>query len=118
MIRDSRKKFFDGSTGKTVPGLGVEMVTYHLGREEYCKRKANAKPNPDTEERMSIFREIHKLLDYGLSKNETLQRVTEKFQDSKYTDFFKSWVEDQYNKRIRQLVNKQKKHESDVDREK
>ena len=99
MISDSRKRFFDASAGKVVPGLGVEMVAYHLGREEYCKRKAKEKQSPDTKERMSIFNEIYKLLKYGLSKNETLQIITEKFQDSKYTDFFKSWVEDQYNKR-------------------
>lgn len=27
MISDSRKRFFDASNGKAVPGLGVEMVT-------------------------------------------------------------------------------------------
>lgn len=116
MFLDSKKDFLYAKRGKAVPGLSVKLVKHHLDREEYYKRKASMEQNPDTKERMSIFKEIYKLLDYGLSKNETLQIITEKFQDSKYTDFFKSWIEDQYKKRGKKLTNNLKKEKSDIER--
>lgn len=64
-------------------------------RVEYEKRK---KEDTDTNERVNIHFEIKRLIGYGLPQQEIVERLTEKFADSKYQMFFKNWVDDQYKK--------------------
>ncbi len=56
-------------------------------REEYRKKK---KEDEDTIERRGIYAEIKRLIRYGLPQTEVVERLKEKFPNSKYQMFFQN----------------------------
>ncbi len=89
-----------GTSGKRNATRSYERIVsgleYKQKRVEYRKKKQE---DTDTNERINIHFEIERLIGYGLPKQEVVERLTEKFADSKYQMFFQSWVNDQYKKR-------------------
>lgn len=65
---------------------------------EHREKKQEHKDTKDTIERQDIHEEIVRLIGYGLPKTEVVERLTEKFANSKYQIFFEGWIEDQYAK--------------------
>lgn len=67
-------------------GIGLQQ-----SRQEYEKTKQE---DTDTIERKEIHIEIKRLIGYGLPEKEVVERLTEKFPNSKYKEFFNNWVND------------------------
>lgn len=61
---------------------GIEYKQQRVAYEEWKKK------DTDTNERIKIHSEIKRLIGYGLPQQEVVERLTEKFADSKYQMFF------------------------------
>ena len=90
----------DISKGLSAARIGITMTEEKNRKIREKERQAST----DTDVRIEIHSEIKRLLEYGLSQKETLERLTEKFSDSKYICYFENWISDHFKK-----INKQVK---------
>lgn len=84
----------NGSSLRREKGIGVEYVVKKLNEE----KPRNRVQSEDTILRQEIHNEIKRLLEYGLKEHDVLDIINQKFKDSKYKEFFESWISDKAKK--------------------
>jgi hypothetical protein len=85
---------------KVIPGLAARNIQNQM---DYDKKKEYKNiVSEDSIARKNIHIEIKRLLEYGLDKKETLERLSEKFPESKYNIYFQNWIEDCYKKILKE----------------
>lgn len=82
-----------------VAGTYIHKVASDM--EESRRNKTIREMSNDTKERMRIQQRIQKLKELGFPKEEAVKRLSAEFADSRYKNFFKSWVENAYAKKIK-----------------
>jgi hypothetical protein len=96
-----------------IPGLAAKQIEYYMEKKKKEEEKYKNKNSEDSMERINIHKEITKLLGYGLDKKETLERLSEKFPESKYNIYFTNWIEDHSKKLLKEQGKDEKKDGQD-----